>query len=94
MDRPTRAEVSFSQTRAKLIHLSFPWRRESILLTQPLLPEKIKYTILFGNAFMRIVFVLPDTKTQIIGYTDIERSIFLVCRVMNVVGFHCPAVTA
>ena len=36
---------------------------------------------------MHIIFVLPNTATQIIGYADIERSIFLACHDIDVVGF-------
>ena len=42
---------------------------------------------------MHIIFVLPDTATQIIGYADIERSIFLACQDIGVVGFQFSLLT-
>ena len=46
------------------------------------------HTIFFREAVKHIIFVLPNTATQIIGYADIERTIFFACHDIDVEGFH------
>jgi hypothetical protein len=38
---------------------------------------------------MYIIFVLPNTTKQIVGYANVKGSVLFACHDVNVVGFHC-----